>query len=209
MAVVTNIESFRGVVRISVDGRRLAGVKSAFFQKLPLNVGDVIDEEEYLGRMAALQFPAAYEAALTMLDASEHTSGEIVSSLKRKGFVEAAALAAAERLKENRLIDDARYARRLAESKGGKAGAYAIRRKLRGKGLSEEHVELAMECVSEESQLSGARSAAEKLLGRYAGGDPRAVRAKLGQALARRGYGWDVINQAVESLLDGEDWYGD
>ena len=61
-----------------------------------------------------------------------------------------------------------------------------------------------MEGFDEEQQASACRDAAAKLWRKYVSLPPREDRAKLSQALARRGFGWDAIRSAVDSLTDGD-----
>ena len=206
VALVTEIREMRGLTVISLDGCVWLRVKSRHFGKLPLEEGKHIDPEEYTDRMAALQFADCYEAGLCVLDQAACTTGDMKRKLMRKGFVEAAAEAAVEKLIEVGFLDDLRYAERMAQSQLKKpVGAYAVKRKLRAKYLSEEAVEAAMEGFDEEQQSATCRTAAEKLYRKYASLPPREGRAKLSQALARRGFSWDAISAAVEETISGWD----
>ena len=100
--------------------------------------------------------------------------------------------AAVERLRENRLIDDARIAGRIAESSADKpVGVYALRRKLKAKGISDEDADAALEAFDDDQQQAAARRAAEKLLKRYEGPapprSPREAVAGVGAARLRVG----------------------
>lgn len=211
MAIVSNIQENRGLVRISLDGVDWLKLCRKHFNLLPLRAGDAVDPEKYIDRMAALQAADCYEAALTMLDQAAQTSGNLRLKLVRKGFVSPAADASVDRLVENGLVDDARYAQRVAQSQLGKAvGAYAVRRKLQAKRLPEDAIDAVMEDFDGEQQAQACRQAAEKLWRKYASLPPREGRAKLSQALARRGFGWESIRGAVEALASGndtDDWY--
>lgn len=204
MALVTEIRESRGLTAISLDGILWLRVKTKHFGKLPLEEGSHIDPDEYTDRMSALQFSDCYEAALTVLDQAACTTGDMRRKLLRKGFVETAAEAAVAKLVDVGLLDDLRYAQRLAQSQVQKpVGVYAVKRKLRAKMLSEEAVEAAMEDFNEEQQTSACRAAADKLVRKYAALPPREARAKLSQALARRGFSWDAISGTVDDILSG------
>lgn len=211
MAVVTDIREIRGLIEISLDGVGWLRVRRKHFAQRALQTGDALDPDAYLNSMAALQASDCYEAALTMLDQAAQASGDMRMKLLRKGYVEAAADAVVDRLKDNGLIDDERYAQRIAQGQLNKAaGVHAVRRKLRAKHLSEEAIEAAMEGFDEDQQRQACREAAEKLWRKYASLPPREGRAKLSQALARRGFGWDAISSAVDDIvsdMDGSDEY--
>ena len=207
MAYITDVRELRGQMEISADGSVFLRVRKKHFAKLPLRPGDEIDPEEYLDRLAAIQFPDAYEAALTSLDFSARTAREIGTALRRKGYVQPAVDAVIARLSESHLIDDKRYAERLAETSARKPiGVYAMKRKLRAKGISEEDAEAALGAFDESQQLRAARAAAEKLGRKYLDLPAREGRAKLSQALARRGFSWDIVKEAVETVFSEDDW---
>ena len=203
MAIVTEIRENRGMVEVVAEGATIARVKKTHFDKCPVAAGDEIDEAAWLGRMAAAQFSDAYEAALSSLDHSERTAHDLTNALRRKGFVQPAVDAVLERLTECGLIDDARYARRMAELSAAKpVGLYAFKRKLRSKGISDDDAEDALSAFDDDQQRTAALQAARKLYKKYEALPEREARAKLSQALARRGFGWDAIEGAMEEMIE-------
>ena len=207
MGMITSIEESRGVYTLYVDGVAFARIKKKYFEQIALSQGDELDEQAYQDRLSALQFKDAYESALTLLTARDMTAHDLTSALCRRGYTGAAAQAVCERLQENRLIDDARYAQRYVElHRDAQTGRYALRRKMRAKGLDEQLVDgLLDEHLDDGSQLEAARALGQKLARRYEGEDPRKTRARLSQALARRGFSWDTIHQALEDLASDEE----
>lgn len=208
MNIVSGIQERRGVVEISAEGCVRLKVRKNHFAKRPLEVGMEIDFEEYEEEIAAIQFSDAYETALTSLDFSARTAREIEKNLLMKGYVHTVVNAVVERLTENRLIDDRQLAGRIAEASSMKAvGMYAVKRKLRAKGISEDDVIDALEVFDEAQQLAAARRAAEKLLRKYSALPRREARMKLSQALARRGFPWDAIKEVVDHLLSDDEYF--
>ena len=190
MAIVSDIRESRGIVEIVADGATVARVRRAHFSKCPVECGGEIDVEAYLGRVASVQFADAYEAALSSLDYCARSARELGNALRRKGYVQPAIEAVVARLTESGLIDDARYAQRMAETQVNKpVGLYALKRKLRAKGISEADAERALE-------------AAQKLYRKYEALPTREAKAKLSQALARRGFSWDAIESATDELFE-------
>ena len=203
MAVVTGIQENRGLVEIALDGVIAARVRKVHYEKCPVELGAELDIDEYLDRVAAAQFSDGYEAALTSLDFCARSALEIGKALRRKGYVEPCVQAVVERLRENGLIDDARYAQRMAEVQSNRpVGVYAFRRKLRAKGISDDDAEEALSAFDDEQQRDAALAAARQLYRKYQDLPEREARAKLSQALARRGFGWDAIEGAMEELMD-------
>lgn len=202
MAVVSDIRENRGLMEISLDGVLWLRLRKKHFVMNPLEDGEIIDSEQYIDRIAALQAADCYEAALCALDQAAQTSGDLLLKLMRKGYVEPAARAVVERLIDNGLIDDARYAERVAQGQLNKPiGAYAVRRKLMAKRLPEEAIEAVMEDFDGEQQAQACLEAAQKLWRKYSSLPRREGRAKLSQALARRGFSWDAISTVVDEFV--------
>lgn len=207
MATVTQIREYRGVIHITLNGRDTLKVRKRHFAKLPLEPDEEIDLEAYIGRLSALQFPDAYEAALSSLDFGARTEKELSRSLVNKGFVEPVVEAVIARLVENRLIDDKRYAQRTVEINADRpVGFYAVKRKLRAKGISDIDTQEALEALDGPQQTEAAKNAAAKLSRKYAHLPMREARGKLSQALARRGFPWDAIREAVDTCFQEDDW---
>jgi len=203
MAIVTDIRENRGMVEVILEGATFARLRKSHFDKCPLAPGDDIDETAWLDRVAAAQFADAYETALSSLDRSARTAHDLSSTLRRKGIVQPAIDAVLARLRENGLIDDASYAQRMAELQASKpVGLYAFKRKLRAKGISDDDAEDALAAFDDDQQRAAAQQAAQKLCKKYEALPEREARAKLSQALARRGFAWDAIESAVESLFE-------
>lgn len=202
MAVVSELREMRGLVEISLDGVAWLKIRKRHFAKRPLECGEAVDPDEYIESMAAVQAADCYEAALTMLDQAAKSEGEMRRKLMQKGYVAPAADATVERLRENRLIDDKRIAERMAQTNLSKpVGVYALKRKMQAKHLSAEDIEAAMEAFDDRQQAQACLAAAGKLCHKYADLPVREARAKLSQALGRRGFSWDAISNALDEIL--------
>jgi len=208
MSEVTDIREARGgMVEIYLGGVRAISIRKKHFDKVPVKKSDEIDLNEYVDRVAAAQFSDAYEAALTSLDAAERTRSEIVKSLLRRGYVKPVADAVAEKLTDIGLVDDIRYAKRMAQSAAKKpVGAMNIKRKLMAKGLSRDDAEeIIADELDENQQREACKKATEKLGAKYASLPLREAKGKLSQALARRGFTWDAVSSAIEDYFNGQD----
>lgn len=208
MPILTEISIQRSMATLIFDDRSRLTIRKSDLAACPVSVGSELDTDEYAGRVCAHQFKDGFEAALSILDYSARTEREIEKKLLAKGFLPDCVNAVLARLRESRLIDDREIALRAAEfASAGKTGVYALKRKLRARGIRESDVEDALETISEADQLAAASAVAKKLMPRYEGRDPREVRAKLSQALARRGFSWSTIEAALSGLdVDDEDF---
>ncbi len=90
MAVITAVEKTGPVYRIYADGRLMARVDRACFERLPLNAGDEVDEADYLAALDRLQRPLAYEAALSALERSGKSEKALRRWLGLRGYQEGA-----------------------------------------------------------------------------------------------------------------------
>ena len=207
MSTVTEIRDVRGVARLSFDDAPPLKVRLKHFKALPLAAGDEVDAEEYAARVAEAQRADAYEAALSSLDLCARTRQELRRSLLARGFVSGAVEATLDRLADSGLVDDRRYAERAVEVSAARpVGVYAVRRKLRAKGVAEEDAEAALGALDDEQQAQAAQAAARSLLRRYAQLPAREGRAKLSQALARRGFSWEAVRAAVDKVWEADEW---
>ena len=207
MSTVTEVRVFRGVARLSFDDAAPLKVRLKHFKALPLEAGDEVDAEEYAARVAEAQRADAYEAALNSLDLCARTRQELRRSLLARGFVSGAVEATLDRLADSGLVDDRRYAERAVEVSAARpVGVYAVRRKLRARGIGEEDAEAALNMLDDEQQAQAAQAAARSLLRRYAQLPAREGRAKLSQALARRGFSWEAVRAAVDAVWEADEW---
>ena len=207
MSTVTEVRVFRGVARLSFDDAAPMKVRLKHFKALPLAAGDEVDAEEYAARVAEAQRADAYEAALNSLDLCARTRQDLRRSLLARGFVSGAVEATLDRLADSGLVDDRRYAERAVEVSAARpVGVYAVRRKLRAKGVAEEDAEAALGALDDEQQAQAAQAAARSLLRRYAQLPAREGRAKLSQALARRGFSWEAVRAAVDKVWEADEW---
>ncbi len=201
MPILTEISVNRARATLLFDDRTQLTIRKSDLAACPLRVGDELDADAYAGRVCTHQFKDGFDAALSILDYSARTEREIEKKLLAKGFLPDCVSAVLARLREARLIDDREIALRAAESaSAGKTGIYALKRKLRARGIQESDVENALETISDEDQLAAATAVAKKLSPRYEGRNPREARAKLSQALARRGFSWSTIEAALSEL---------
>ncbi len=141
---------------------------------------------------------AAKQKALSLLDRRDYSRAELLRKLAEKGFADAAAEAAADRLVSLGIVDDARYAPIVVRHYAAKGyGARRIRDELQRRGIPKELWDAALAEMPEQDETVD-RLLRTRLKG--AAPDDRAALKKASDALVRKGYGWDEINAAVERL---------
>ena len=97
--------------------------------------------------------PALYDAAVKILMRRAHSVSEMKKALIRRTADEALIQKVIARLKQNGLIDDARYAKQFARQRTEirHQGKYRVARELRARGVSDQHIETAVEEASANS----------------------------------------------------------
>ncbi len=88
-----------------------------------------------------------YAAALTALARRAHSVYEMRHALERRSDDPAVVRRVLERLKQEKLLDDARYARQFTRfrTESRRQGRFRIARDLRVRGVPERHIEPALE----------------------------------------------------------------
>lgn len=147
----------------------------------------------------------AYWEAIRLLSLRRRTVQEVRAKLEGKGYPPAEIAKAIERLNEERLLDDAKYAEEWALSRVPHRlwGRERLRRELQGKGISPERIAQAIQQVyseypEEELALRAARRKQQSLRC----SDPARVRQKVGSYLQRQGFPFETILKSLEGLAE-------
>ena len=181
-------------VNIYLDGEfafGLARIVAAWLQ-----VGQELSEEEIARLRAADAREQAYQRALRYLGYRPRTEAELRRYLRRREVAEDDIAAVLERLRDLGLVNDHDFARAWVDDRTAfhPRGRRALRAELRQKGLSEQAIAQALEAVDE---TASADAAASKALRRYGGLPWPEFRRKMSAYLARRGFPYDIVKEAV------------
>jgi len=147
----------------------------------------------------------ACKTAVLMLGRQSYSSGRLFEKLLEKGYDEPSAAEAVAWCVERRYLDDETLCRRIIEQKAaGGHGERRIRDFLRSKVFDAELIDRSWETFAESRDPE---EAAEKLMAlcrKLHKGDVWDARekARVSAALARRGFGWDEINEAVRGASE-------
>jgi regulatory protein len=147
-----------------------------------------------------------YEAAQVALMRRPHSISEMKKLLARRADNELLVQVVMARLKENGLVDDARYAKQFARQRIEirRQGKYRIARDLRARGVPDRVIDSALdESRDDEVERAAIRHRIQrklKLAGPKAGGelDERKV-ASLYRSLLRAGFPSDAIRRELRS----------
>jgi len=153
-----------------------------------------------------------YDAALRALLRRAHSVHEMKKKLERRSDNKLLVQLVMARLKENGLIDDARYAKQFARQRTEtrKQGKFRVARDLRARGIPDRHIEAALDEAAKETDESAVvRQRIERKLRSYRGPDTRKKidekkMASIYRSLLRAGFSTDVIRRELHSLTREE-----
>ena len=145
----------------------------------------------------------AYNAALRYLGFRSRSRKEIEDYLKRKGFEDNTIRVVMEKLERYGLADDKAFARDWVRNRmhTGARSRVAIAYELRRKGIDGEIIDEAVGSITDEEEEKQALKIANKYYERYKGLEDEEIAVKIGQALARRGVGWDIIQRVIRRRM--------
>ena len=172
---------------IYADGVFFTGMGEEEIVRLGLKEGDIIDKSVLLSGIREDEFLRALNKAGEYIGGGRKTQKQAEDYLSKKGFGEEIILRVMERLKEYRYIDDDEYARAYIQQNAVKGGQ-AIRYSLMRRGVSKEIIDKTLSERDENAEMEGALKAGRAYLKGRSFKDERDARAKLFQALARRGF---------------------
>lgn len=140
----------------------------------------------------------ARESALRYLSFRPRSIVEVKKFLLKKKYELPLIESVIASLTETRFLDDQQFAQWWAEAriKSGKSGPIRIKQELRLKGISKEMIDTVLQRDWKKIALEAMRKAAGKMTKL----DPKKRIQKLQASLARAGFTWDQIQDAVASL---------
>ncbi len=144
-----------------------------------------------------------YTAALRALMRRAHSVYEMRQLLERRAEEKTAAQRILRRLKEENLLDDARYARQFARYhvESRRQGRFRIARELRARGVPDRHIEAALEeAFRETDEVVVVRKLLERRLRLLRGPLDERKLASLYRMLLRAGFSADVVNSELRRL---------
>jgi len=144
--------------------------------------------------------PSALERALRLLNYRLRGKQELIKALEERGYAQADIDDAIGQLEVLGLVDDARFAKSLAETRVlvSRRGRHAIFFELLKKGIDKELIETVLSNLEEESELEAARSLAESRLKRWQDLEPLRRKHRLLSLLQRRGFSGKIIREIME-----------
>jgi regulatory protein len=145
-----------------------------------------------------------YQIAVRALVRRAHSVHEMKQKLERRNDNKLLVEVVMARLKENGLIDDARYAKQFARQRteGRKQGKFRISRDLRARGVPDRHIEAALKEARETTdEAAMVRQRIERKLRSYRGEMDEKKMASIYSSLLRAGFSADVVRRELRAAI--------
>jgi regulatory protein len=145
--------------------------------------------------------PTLYDAAVKILMRRAHSVSEMKRALIRRTADEDLIQKVLTRLKQNGLIDDARYAKQFARHRTEirHQGKYRVARELRARGVPDQHIEAAVdEAAATSDEAAMVRQRIDRKLKFLRGEIDDKKIASLYRTLLRAGFSSDTIRRELK-----------
>lgn len=184
-----------------IDGEYVMNLDAQTLIENRFDVGREIDDDELKDIIDKSNERRAKEKALWLISYRSHSKKELFDKLKR-GFDEASAQKAVDRMEELGLINDEEFARLYARKlvNGKKMSVKAAEYELYRKGIDK----ITAEQVLGELEYDPQTQIIEFITKKYKNIQDEKIKRRAVAALQRKGYSWEEIRQAIESLVSEE-----
>ena len=184
-----------------IDGEYVMNLDAQTLIENRFDVGREIDDDELKDIIDKSNERRAKEKALWLISYRSHSKKELFDKLKRS-FDEESAQKAVDRMEELGLINDEEfaglYARKLVNGK--KMSVKAAEFELYRKGIDK----ITAEQVLGELEYDPQTQIIEFITKKYKNIQDEKIKRRAVAALQRKGYSWEEIKQAIESLVSEE-----
>jgi regulatory protein len=187
MPVVSALRELRGgKVAVELDGARWRTMPADVVVRSRLRVGEELERARLRELARELRRARAVDTALRAVARREQSAAELDRRLELRGVTPGLREETVGRLEAVGLVDDERFARRLAESLAERGhGDEAIRWRLERDGVAAETAAAALGALAPELERA-------RLIVAARGAGPRTARQ-----LAQRGFGEDAVEAAL------------
>lgn len=202
---ITQLKHYKGkTYEVELDTERRLYLHIDIIVDFGLRTGMQIERDELKKIIYASNFRRAYEYSLYCLDYRDYSAQELYQKILKTYKSEKLCRDVIKKLTEAGIIDDSRYAERLARKlvEAKKYGYRRSKREILLKGISEEIAEEALGRY-DDMYMENLMELLEKKHCRYLTDrtDRKSIE-KVKNALVRYGYGFDEINSAVREYFD-------
>jgi regulatory protein len=184
-----------GRFSIYIDGSFAFGLSESGLLNTGLRIGSVITDDELMQLKSEARIDKALNQTLNLIARRPRSVWEIDQYLRRKSYSDEEILSIQNALREKDYLDDADFARRWVESRRllKPISRRKLQVELRQKRVSDEDIKSALDSdETDEVEVLRVEVAKKRRQTRYQDD------AKLMAYLARQGYGYDDIRNALK-----------
>jgi len=148
-----------------------------------------------------------YDVAVRALMRRGHSLQEMQRKLERRSENKLLVQVVMARLKENGMLDDARYAKQFTRQRteGRKQGKFRVARELRARGVPDRDIDAALkESAEQNDEAAIVRQRIERKLRSFRGEIDDKKMASLYGSLLRAGFSADVVRRELKRLAKEE-----
>ena len=187
----------RGRVDVYVDGERRCELGRELASERGLRPGTVIDPQQLEALVQADARRQALQTAVAMLARRPRSEREVRRRLAQRRTPPDLVDETVAKLRAAKCLDDAAFARAWTEARESASprGRRLVERELRALGVT---AEIATAATEDLSDVDAAYAAAARRARTLRDVDYPTFCARLAPFLQRRGFGWDVIRDAVD-----------
>ena len=194
-----------------IDGEYVMNLDAQTLIENRFDVGREIDDDELREIIDKSNERRAKEKALWLISYRSHSKKELFDKLKRS-FDEASAQKAVDRMEELGLINDEEFAKLYARKlvNGKKMSVKAAEFELYRKGIDKVTAEQVLgeleydpqtQIIEFITKYDPQTQIIEFITKKYKNIDDEKIKRRAVAALQRKGYSWEEIKQAIESLV--------
>lgn len=197
--IITAIEPRRKqMCALFIDGEYVMNLDAQTLIENRFDVGREISDDDLKFVIEQSSFKRAKDKALWLISYRSHSRKELFDKLKRD-FDEASAEKAVDRMEQLGLINDEEFARQYARKLiyGKKMSLKSAEYELLRKGIDG----ITAEEVLYELEYDPQNQIIDIINKKYKNIDDEKIRRRAVAALQRKGYSWEEIRQAIESLV--------
>lgn len=186
-------------VNVLLDGKFAFSLDTEVVVKEGLRVGQELSESQIEGLSRSDQFHRCLDAAAHYLSYRPRSEAELRMRLQQRGFDGEGIEAAMARLKEQGLVDDVAFAQFWKDNREAFSprSQWLTKVELKRKGVSGDIINQVVDVMDDSDS---AYRAAKNKIRALPSSDYQSFRRRLAGYLKRRGFGYEIINQAVEQL---------
>ncbi len=209
---ITSIKQYKGTTyEVELDESRKIYLHADIIADFALYTDMVLEREELRKIIYASNFRRAFQYALHLLDYRDYSFSEMFGKLEKTYKNEKLCFEVMKKLVKIGVINDTRYAeklaRRLVEAKH--YGYYRAKREMLSKGLDSDTAENALAIYADSADENLALLLEKKYARLLTDSGDRKSIEKVKSALVRYGYGFDEVNRAVRNYFENEDSWED